>query len=175
MKIRVAVFSKEKQFLRTPVDFTNRTELLSCLVADLTASKTEIGFPPERFLSYSNLTQHFTVFMFSICNKMILFELFKQKIWPRKDCLLDCGIIIYRAKNSDSDKIYTLKMSSPYLSRLHKRIAMHHLEKVFEVARIEAYANWPKSDFQKLLYSIEWNTPMQVTTFSCRFQLITTK
>lgn len=175
VKIRVAVFSREEQFLGTPVDVTNRTELLACLVADLTAFKTEIGFPPERFLSYSNLTQYFTDFMFSICNKMIFFELLEQMILLKKDCFLDCGITIHRAKKSDSDKIYTLKMSSPYSSRLYEGIAMHHLEKVSEVARIEAYADWPKSDFQKLLYSIEWNTPMQVTTFSCSFQLITTK
>ncbi|MCJ1348971.1 hypothetical protein MMC31_007204 [Peltigera leucophlebia] len=175
VKIRVAVFSREGQFLGNPVYYTKGTELLACLVADLTASETEIGFLPERFLSYSNLTQHFTVPMLSICNKMIPFELLEQKIWPRKDCLLDRGTTVHRAKKPDSDKIYALKMSSPYSSRLHEGIAMHHLEKVSDAARIEAYADWPKSDFQKLLYSIEWNTPMPVTTFSRSFRLTATE
>lgn len=61
VKIRVAVFSREGQFLGTPVNYTNGTELLSRLVADLTASETELGFPPEEVLRYSNQTQHLTV------------------------------------------------------------------------------------------------------------------
>ncbi|MCJ1347295.1 hypothetical protein MMC31_005518 [Peltigera leucophlebia] len=175
VKIRVAVFSREGQFLGTPVDYTNGTELLVCLVADLTASETELGFPPERFLSYSNLTQHFTVSVPSIRNKMIPFELLEQKIWPRKDCLLGLGTTIHTAKKPDSDKIYALKMSSPYSSRPHEGIAIHRLEKVSEVARIEAYVDWPKSDFQQLLYDIEWTTPMPATIISRSFRLTVTE
>lgn len=61
----------------------------------------------------------------------------------------------------DSDNIYALKTSSPYSRRAHEGSAIHRLEKFHAVARIEAFIDWPKSDLQKLLDDIEWNTPTQ--------------
>ena len=176
VKIRVAIFGREGQFIGYPANYTNGTELVSCLVANLTASETGLGFPPEGVFVYSNLTQHVTISIPSVRgNKIILFELLEQKVWPRRDCLLSRGTTIHTARVTNSDKIYALKISSPYSKRPHEGSILHRLENVPEVARILAYVEWPRSELQKHLYDIEWSNPAPATIISRSFRLTVTE
>lgn len=81
IKIQVAIFGREDQFIEYPVNYRNRTKLVSCLVADLTASKTELCFSLEEVFVYLNLIQYVTIFILLIRgNKTIFWALWAKSM-----------------------------------------------------------------------------------------------